>query len=454
MIKIGDELIPLTDAGNAQVFAHEHGADLKWVPEWGSWLQWDGKRWARTPAEQLVPLAVQTARGFYRRASEEQDDEKRRLLAAHAKSSESRGRLEAMLSIARGFMIARADEFDRDRYSLNVDNGTLKLRQPADEFHEHRRQDMITKLAPVTWDDNAESPAWAAFVARVLPDVEVRAWVQRYLGYCLTGDVGEQVLAFFHGRGANGKSTLIELMLSVLGEYAKSGAPDLLLAKHGETHPTEQADLQGARLVSCQETEAGRQWAEALIKRLTGGDKIKARWMRCDFFEFTPTHKLVVSANHKPKVRGQDHAIWRRIKLVPFDVTIPVAERDPQLLEKLRAEASGILRWMVVGCLEWQKFGLGEPKAIAAATADYRRDQDHLGRFLDDECETAPDAWCATTELYRRYQTWCANTGEVAWGRENFREGLLEREGLAVKNTKVARGIAGVHIKSHVRVTG
>jgi putative DNA primase/helicase len=444
MIKIGDETIPLTDAGNAQLFAHEHGADLRWVPQWGTWLRYDGKRWARTPGESLVPLAIQTARGFYRRAAEERNDDMRKILAAHAKSMESASRLEAMIKLARGLLVANADTFDRDPFVLNVDNGTIDLRG---EVRVHARGDMLTKLAPVAWDPSVACPMWDAFLARVLPDEGVRSWVQRYAGYCLTADVGEQVLAFFHGRGANGKSTLVEILMHVLGDYAKAGAPDLLLAKRGESHPTELADLQGARLVTCQETEAGRQWAESLVKRITGGDTIKARLMRCDFFSFAPSHKLIVSANHKPKVRGQDEGIWRRIRLVPFDVTIPEAERDDALPAKLRAEAPGILRWMVAGCLAWQREGLGVPAAIAAATRDYRHEQDALGTFIEDRCAIEPGAFAAYDDLYNAYRAWTIATGGATWQRETLIEALEERGFAKRKGAKGKRGIDGLKVR-------
>lgn len=445
---IETEQTPLTDAGNAQVFAREHRANLRWVPEWGSWVRYDGSRWRKIPPEEVIPLAIKTARGFYTNAAEVGlERELAKAFADHARRSESAGRLEAMVRLARGLLLERAEVFDRDRFAFNCLNGTIDLRTGT--FRGHRREDMLTKIAPVTFDPEAACPLWDAFLARVLPDPALRAWVRRFIGYSLTGDVGEQVLAFFHGRGANGKTTFIEVLLAVLGEYGKAGAPDLLLAKHGEAHPTEQADLQGARLVVCQEVEAGRAWAERTVKALTGGDRIKARFMRCDFFSFEPTHKLIVSANHRPKVRGQEEAIWRRIKLVPFEVTIPKTERDPDLTAKLRAEASGILQWAVSGCLEWQADGLGEPEAIASATADYRAEQDHLGQFLEDHCRLETDAFTATSALYHEYTRWCAGTGDRPWSRDAFREGLLER-GFRVARTKGARGVAGVRLKRQV----
>jgi len=438
----------LTDAGNAQAFARDHGESLRWVPQWGSWLRYDGARWVRTPSESMIKLGIMTARGFYARAAEPGlDPEIARALANHARQTESASKLEAMIRLARGFLIEPATSFDADPFALNVANGTIDLRTGL--LRPHRRDDMLTMMSPLTFDPRATCPQWDAFLARVLPDAEVRAFVQRFAGHCLTGDVSEQVLAFFFGRGANGKSTAIEMLLYVLGDYGKAGAPDLLLAKNSESHPTEQADLKGSRMVVCQEVEAGRSWAERTIKQLTGGDRLKARLMRCDFFEFQPTHKIIVAANHRPKVRGQDEGIWRRIKLVPFGVTIPPEQRDKTLLAKLRGEASGILAWCVRGCLAWQREGLGDPPAVNEATNAYRAEQDHIGHFVDDLCELDPAAFTATNALYTAYHSWCARHGDRPWARDAFRENLLEHTawGLADHRTKGARGIKGIRLR-------
>lgn len=438
-----DDDVMLTDAGNAEVFAATHREGLRWVSDLGTWLRFDGTRWARTPSESMIPLAIKTARSFYARAAAPGLDSKvAQDLARHARTTESAGKLEAMLRLARGLCVETAEAFDRDPFLLNVANGTIDLRTGL--LRAHRREDMITMLSPVTYDPAATCPQWIAFLMRVLPDPPVRAWVQRYLGYCLTGDVGQQVLAFFFGRGANGKSTALEVLMYILGDYAKAGAPDLLLAKANEAHPTEQADLKGARMVVCQEVEAGRSWAERTIKQLTGGDTITARKMRCDFFAFKPTHKLVVAANHRPKVRGQDEAIWRRIRLVPFVVTIPKDERDPALPAKLRAEASGILAWCVAGCIAYQRDGLGDPPGVVDATAAYRDEQDHLGHFVEDACEQAPDAFAPTSVLFAAYATWCARSGDRPWTRASFREGLLEHASWQLADHRGAKGVRGI----------
>src|SRR5208283_4668705 len=224
---------------------------------------------------------------------------------------------------------------------------------------------------------------WLAVLEKIFNrDSEVIGYLQRFTGYSLTGDVSEQVLNIWHGVGANGKSTVANTIMEMLGsDYAMKAAADLLLAKWDNDHPTALTDLHGKRFVACIETDDGRRLAEALVKELTGGDPIRARRMREDFWQFMPTHKVVLACNHRPTVRGTDHAIWRRLKLVPFNVVIPPNERDKQLPAKLRDELPGILAWAVRGCLDWQRHGLEDPKAIIAATADYQNAEDVLLNF-------------------------------------------------------------------------
>ena len=307
---------------------------------------------------------------------------------------------------------------------LNVENGTVDLRKG--ELREHRRADLITKLAPVEYDPGAQAPTWEAALERLLPSHDLRTFFQRFVGYCLTGDTSEQVLVFLHGLGANGKSTIINALLDVLGDYGQQAAPELLTVK-GYSHPTELADLKGARLVASIEVEEGKRLAESLVKQLTGGDRIKARRMREDFWEFEATHKLLLAANHKPVVRGTDHAIWRRIKLVPFNVTIPEHEKDKKLPEKLHAERAGILAWAIRGCLDWQQNGLGESEEVSMATADYRREMDVLAAFMEECCVLSEDVHAEATPLYNVFRKWCVTAGEPEKSQTRFGSMLRDR---------------------------
>jgi putative DNA primase/helicase len=276
------------------------------------------------------------------------------------------------------------------------------------------------------YDEKATCPTWNKFLEQILPDIEVRTFIQRAIGYALTGSVAEQLIFFFHGTGANGKSTFTDIVLAMLGDYGQQAAPDLLMATK-DMHPTAVADLLGARFVVSSEIEQGRRLNEALVKQLTGGDAIKARFMRMDFFQFTPTHKLFLHANHRPVIKGTDHAIWRRMRLVPFTVTIPDDQQDKHLVDRLRRELPGILKWAIRGCLDWQRDGLTRPAAVMQATSDYRADMDLLGAFIDEMCVIGDEMRASANDLFRSYSNWCDANGEHAGTQKAFGLALGER---------------------------
>jgi P4 family phage/plasmid primase-like protien len=415
-----------TDSGNAERLADRHGANLRYCYPWLRWLVYDGTRWRVDDRGAVVRLAKDTARSIFEEAKEAPDDETAKRLGKWATSSLSENKLRAMISLAQSEpgVPVLPEEMDASRELLNVLNGTIDLR--TGEIREHRREDLITKLAPVEYDPGAEAPTWAATLERVLPSEEVRRFFKKVCGYALTGDVSEQMLPVLYGTGANGKSTVLNALLAVLGDYGMQAAPDLLVAKKG-AHPTELADLFGMRFVASIEVEDGSRLAESLVKQLTGGDRIKARRMRQDFWEFEPTHKVFMSCNHKPQVRGSDNAIWRRIRLVPFTETIPPAEQDKHLPDKLREERAGILAWAVEGCREWRREGLQAPEEVRQATGAYRAEMDVLGAFLRECCRKGPDENTGTQDLYKAYRFWCEDGGERPEGKRKFSSRLKER---------------------------
>src|SRR5829696_1980661 len=417
-----------TDTGNAERLADRHGANLRYRHPWGKWLIYDGTRWRVDDRGAAVRLAKDTARSIFEEAKEAATDEAAKRLGKWASSSLSEGKLKSMIALAQSEpgVPVLPEDLDAATDLLNVLNGTIDLR--TGELREHRREDLLTKIAPVEYDPGAAAPVWAATLERTLPSEAVRQFFKKLCGYALTGDVSEQLLAVLYGTGANGKSTVLNALLAVLGGYGMQAAPDLLVAKKG-THPTELADLFGMRFVASIEVEDGSRLAESLVKQLTGGDRIKARRMRQDFWEFEPTHKVFMACNHKPQVRGTDNAIWRRIRLVPFTETIPPAEQDKNLPDKLREERAGILAWAVEGCREWRREGLQAPDEVRQATGAYRAEMDVLGAFLRECCELGPEKNVAAKDLYAVYHQWCLEGGERPESKRKFGSRLTDRGG-------------------------
>ncbi len=401
---------PRTDLGNAERLVRLHGEDLRYVHSWGKWLEWDGQRFALDVSGEIYRRAKATVRAAYAESAQLSDSEERKALAQWATKSESAARIDAMIQLARAEVPVAHEMLDADPWALNVANGTLDLR--TGELRPHRRADYLTKLAPVVYDESAKAPTWERFLERILPDGRVRAFVRRAAGYSLSGDTGEQVLFLLWGGGANGKSTFVETLMLAAGDYSMKTPAETLLARREGAIPNDVAALRGARLVAAVETEEGRRLAEVRVKELTGSDTVSARFMRAEWFTFRPVAKLWLATNHRPRVKGTDEAIWRRIRLIPFTVTIPESERDHRLSDRLRAELPGILTWAVAGCLEWQRDGLRPPAAVLAATSSYRAEQDVLGAFLADRCVVTPGGWVASDQLFAAYKRWCEETGE------------------------------------------
>lgn len=415
----------LTDLGNTARLVHHHGRNLRYCWLWRKWLVWDGQRWVKDDTGEIYRLAKDTVASIYQEAAAAPDDEARKALAKHAVRSEAGARVKEMVDLARSDVPVMPDELDASPDLLNTESGTIDLR--TGELREHRREDLITKLAPVEYGPHATAPTWEAFLERVLPGEELRAFVQRAVGYSATGDTSEQCMFINHGGGANGKSTFQEALSAALGDYAMRAPTEMLLAKRSDGVPNDVARLKGARFVSASETEEGRRLAESRIKDLTGQDTITARFMKAEWFDFVPTHKLWLSTNHKPEIRGTDAAIWRRIRLVPWAVTIPPAEQDKKLPEKLRSEVPGILAWIVRGCLQWRRKGLQAPDEVRKATGEYRVEMDVLAGFLAECCEFGTDHWEYAKDLYESYKRWCDENGERPEPQRKFGGRLGER---------------------------
>jgi putative DNA primase/helicase len=442
----GQPSFNLTDLGNAERLVHRHGHDLRYCWTWGKWLVWDGKRWKKDDSGEVFRFAKETVASIYGEAEAAPDQERRKALAGHAMRSEAGARIKEMVDLARSDVPVLPEDLDASPDLLNTLNGTVDLR--TGELREHCREDLTTKIAPVEFDPDAEAPTWAAFLERVLPAEELRGFVERAAGYSATGDTSEQCMFINHGTGANGKSTFQEALSAALGDYAMRAPTEMLLARRPGSVPNDVARLKGARFVTAAETEEGRRLAESLVKDLTGQDTITARFMRAEWFDFRPTHKLWLSTNHKPEIRGTDVAIWRRIRLVPWSVVIPPKEQDKKLPEKLRAELPGILAWIVRGCLEWRRDGLRPPDQVRRATVEYRTEMDVLAAFLADCCQQGQGVSAFASDLWNAWRRWCQETGESEGTQKRFGGRLAERGFLNHRDSKTGRKVwsgVGLH---------
>ncbi|MFO0840679.1 MAG: phage/plasmid primase, P4 family [Phycisphaerae bacterium] len=412
----------MTDIGNAARLVQRFGHKIRYCYGPGQWLIWDGRRWKPDDRGLIVKLCKQTALGILDEAKGLSGDAQRELIE-WAMASQKRDRLTAMAALAQPEVAVGPDDLDADPWAFNCLNGTIDL--STGDLRPHRQDDLITKLAAVEHDATAPCPRFDLFLKQVFDsDEDLIRFVQRWHGHCLTGDVREQYLPIYHGEGNNGKSVLLDTISAIMGDYAGEAPPDLVTVRKHPEHPTEIADLLGKRMVVASETERDAELRLQLIKRLTGNARLKARRMREDYFEFTRTHKLILVTNNKPTLREDTEAVWRRLRLVPFNVIIPKHERDPDLLRKLRGEWPGILAWMVRGCVDWLREGLTEPDAVLLATEMFRGTANSLDAFLRECCCLSPGLVCATSELIDAYSEWCARNRRTPLRRKALAEAL------------------------------
>jgi putative DNA primase/helicase len=398
-----------TDLGNAERLVDRYGADLFYCSEFNKWFVWDGTRWVEDNSRAVQRMAHETIRKLKERVKElPNDEENRKQAEAWARTSENRSRVDAMIEMAKSLegIPAMAEDFDNCPYLINFRNGTLDVR--TGEFREHRREDMITMMVPVDYQHDAQAPRFKEFLNTTFQgDIEVIEYLQKAFGYALTGDVSEDKVHVFYGGGRNGKSTLINTILAAFGDYGKVTPAETLMEQRGGGVPNDIARLKGARFVAASETARNRRLDAAKIKQMSGGDRQVARFMRGEFFEFTPQYKIFLVTNHKPKVDAQDDAIWRRLVLVPFEYKIPEDQLDKHLEEKLLQELPGILAWVIEGAIKWYKEGLNPPDSVRLATNEYRDEMDTARKFIAECCELDKTARVKVRALYSAYQDWC-----------------------------------------------
>ena len=417
------EIVPpeFADDELALRFSSIYARALRYVAAWGRWMAWDGSVWRHDDTLRVYDLVRATCRAASSEAS-----------APILQSKLASGRtVAAVEKLARSDRrhAATAQQWDDNPWLLNTPRGIVDLN--TGELLPHNPDHHMTKSAAVA--PYGECPRWMQFLADVTAgDAELQAYLRRVAGYCLTGSVREQALFFAYGTGGNGKGTFLNTIQAILGDYACVANAETFTAQGAGRHLTELARLQGARLVVAQETEEGKQLAEARVKAITGGDPITANFMRQDPFTFMPQFKLFISGNHKPALRNIDDAIRRRFNMVPFNVK--VTNPVPDLFEQLKQEWAGILQWMVDGCVEWAESRLQPPEIVRSATSEYFDAEDTLSMWMEQCCRLSEYNLATSGDLFRSWEKWAKAAGEIAGSQKRFSQHLVSR-GFLIKKT-------------------
>jgi putative DNA primase/helicase len=429
---------PFTEDALALRFSERHEDDLRYIATKGTWLKWDGARWYPEATHLAFDLARKSCRAdaqAFGNGKAPSQVFSAKVIAAVERMAKADRRQATVI-----------EQWDAHEFAFSAETATFDLR--TGKFHAPRPSDYITKKAACPCAATPH-PVWTAFLERIAPDPELRAFLQRFVGYCMTGSTAEHKFVFAYGTGANGKSTFTNTIAAIFGDYATLADVGTFIASNTERHPTDVAKLHGYRLVVAQETEKGRRWDETKIKTMTGGDKMTARFMHCNFFDFVPKFKLWVVGNHKPQLNNVDEAMRRRMLLVPFLVQIPADERDPDLPEKLKAEWPGILRWALDGCLEWQRTGLAPPKIVTEATDEYFEDQDIIKQWLEDRTEDGgPFAFTPTSQLFTSWREWCTERNLKPGAGNAFSDALADRGYIRKRAHGGVRGFCSLSLKN------
>lgn len=425
----------LSDDAIAMDFAALHAQDWKHIPAWGAWYQWRGNIWERDEVGMVRELVRQVCRSAARQASK----------PGESRNIASEKKMSAVLRVAAAdpLVAVPPSRWDTHQMLLNTPTGVVDL--TTGQISSHNPVLLISQMTAASPGNGC--PRWMSFLNEVTDgDIDLQSYLARLAGYCLTGSTREQMFAFLHGQGANGKSVFLQTLASTMGSYAATAALDTFMASRSERHLTELAGLRAARLVLVSETEAGRSWAEARIKAVTGGERLRANFMRCDHFEFDPRFKLLVAGNHRPTLNGVGEAMRRRLHLVPFTVTIPAESRDPRLAEKLLAERDGILGWMLAGCAAWQREGLAPPPRVRAAAEEYFEAEDLIGQWIHECCICGADQKAPSAQLFQSWKSWAEAGGFPAGSKKTLGEALGARgfERIVIQR---GRGRAGIGLR-------
>jgi len=432
-------LLQFTDSTTAYRMLKQYGNDIRYIAPWKKWVVWNGTHWVADSGALIYTKALEVVRSIYSEIYKTADYRERFEIEKYAIQGESVRRRKAFVEGASFIpeLNATVDDLDPNPWLLNVENGTIDLK--TGELLPHKQEDRITKMAKVRYDKNADCPKWKQFIREIMDyKGDLITFLQTAAGWSISGDISEQSMFILYGTGANGKSTFLNVIMNLLGDYATSTYAETFMKRSNDTATNDIARLRGTRFVTTAETEQGKRLSEHLIKQATGNDQLTARFLYGEYFNFLPTFKIFMASNHKPVIKGTDHGIWRRIKLIPFTTRITDDKMDKALEEKLLTEKSGILNWLIEGMLRWRKDGLNTPPVILNATDEYRGEMDVIGNFIKERCVQKQGIMVRARELFQAYQDWCDENNELATSERMF--GMRMKElGMAQKRTSEAR---------------
>ena len=437
----------LDDMGNAARFVDFYGTDIRYSYTDKRWLYYDGRKWCTDlngTAERLADCAIRAMKAEAKAYIAEfgEDGDMTKAFQKHMKQSRSHKAKENMLKEVRHSVPIMPVQLDRYKMALNTPSGLLNLK--SGELYEHKAEYYLTKITNVEYSENADCPRWLSFLSEIFGgDPDLIRYVQKAVGYTLTGSTQEQCAFFLYGTGRNGKSTFLDVVRDILGDYATNVQPETLMIKNSSSSAinSDIARLKGARLVTSVEPNEGVRINEGLLKQLTGDDPVTARKLYSEEFEFKPEFKLWMATNHKPIIRGTDTGIWRRIHMIPFTVQIPEEKVDKNLRHKLKGELTGIFKWCLDGCLLWQREGLKMPLAVLDSVREYRREMDVISAFIEDRCELSGAVQASV--LYACYSQWAQENNEYCMSATKFSVELAKRfERVRVKTGTVYNGIS------------
>jgi putative DNA primase/helicase len=441
-------LFQFTDTTNAYRLFVKYGMDIRYNAPWKKWIVWDGKHWQMDDGYMIHDKGLKMIREIYAEQLNTSDYRDRMEIEKYAIQSESARRRKAFVEAASWIpeLNIKTDDLDKDPWLLNVENGTVNLR--TGELREQRQEDLITKIANVRFDPAADCPEWKKFIREIMNyNADLIRFLQTAAGWAVTGDTSEQTMFILFGSGANGKSTFLNTIMNLLGDYAIATPTETFMRKSGEQITNDIARLRGTRFVTTTEAEQGKRLSEPLIKQITGNDRMTARFLYGEFFNFVPTFKIFMATNHKPVIKGTDYGIWRRIKLIPFTTTIPEEKQDKDLEKKLMEEGPGVLNWILEGTVRWCNERLKTPPAITTATDEYRGEMDVIGNFIKERCVQGSGCSIRARELFKVYQGWCDENNEHACS-ERFLGLRLKELGIEQKRYGDGRYWQGIGIKA------